>query len=151
MNLVDKLSKALEYLDDFNKAVNEPGVDRFTLESLQETLLRYADRSGYRNSHLQATLVQSAPLTVGCWVMTMWGPAAVTNFEVNGAFTDKPSPDCWVHYRYQAVVRSRYRADRDGKTLWVGNSDRIQWVHYLREPDILSVYVMTLKGPYGDE
>jgi hypothetical protein len=143
MTLVDKLSKALESLDDFNKSVSESDLDRNTLESLQETLLRYADRSGYHNSHLQAVLVQSAPITMGCWITTMWGPAVVTNFEVKGAFTPTPTPGCWVHYRY--------RAGRDGKTLWVGNSDRMPWVHYLREPDDLSACVLTLKGPYGDE
>lgn len=139
MNL-STLAKVIKAVDALNNAINEDGLDE---GMLQEILQRCAERSSYRNTHMQFTLVQSAPVTVGCWVTTMWGPAVVTGFEHIGVFVDKPTSDCWVHYRYEAI--------RDGRTLWVGNSDRLDWVHYLREPDDVSAYVLTLKGPYGDE
>lgn len=131
MKPLDTLTKALEALAELNLTLST--LDPETTAIIQETILRYTERSEYLKNHFRVTLAQTAPISIGCWVTTIWGQAVVTRF------------DRWGNVEY------RYQAERNGKTVWVGNSHHPMYLHYLREPDDVSAYVLTLKGPYGDE
>lgn len=51
----------------------------------------------------------------------------------------------WVRYRYEAIRES------DGSTIWVENCEHEALVSRVRAPDETSLYVLTLKGPYGED
>ena len=50
----------------------------------------------------------------------------------------------WIKLRYEAIRNS------DGKAIWLGNAEHKNHVAFLREQDDVSQYVLTLKGPYGE-